>query len=63
MTGQVHTTQRVEAGALALAAVVAAVLLYPGSWWVVLAAFLVFDLSMLGYVRSPATGATTKPLM
>jgi len=63
MSGQVHTTQRVEAGALALAAAVAAVLLYPGSWWVVLAAFLVFDLSMLGYLRSAATGATTYNLV
>jgi Domain of unknown function (DUF4260) len=59
MDGQVRFTQRVEAGALALAALAAAVALYPDRWWVVLAVFLVFDLSMLGYVRSTAAGATT----
>ena len=52
-----HTIQRVEAGAIALLAVVAVAVLYPAWWWVVLAAFLVFDLSMLGYVRSTAAGA------
>ena len=59
MATQVRVTQRVEAGALALAALAAAVALYPDWWWMVLAAFLVFDLSMLGYVRSTAAGATT----
>ena len=38
-------------------ALVAVVTLYPGWWWMVLAAFLAFDLSMVGYVRSPAAGA------
>jgi hypothetical protein len=60
---QVHLTQRVEAGAVALLAVVAVVVLYPAWWWVLLAAFLVFDLSMLGYVRSPAAGATSYNLV
>jgi hypothetical protein len=59
MTTQIQLTQRAEAGAVALIALVAVVVLYPGWWWVVLAAFLAFDLSMLGYVRSVALGATT----
>jgi hypothetical protein len=59
MTRQVRVTQRVEAGAVALIALVAVVALYPGWWWMVLAAFLAFDLSMVGYVRSPAVGART----
>ncbi|GAA0570408.1 DUF4260 domain-containing protein [Actinomadura livida] len=59
MTGQVRITQRVEAGGVALIALVAAVMLYPGWWWVIFAAFLAFDLSMLGYVRSTAVGAAT----
>ncbi|TWD83212.1 uncharacterized protein DUF4260 [Kribbella amoyensis] len=59
MTGQVRVTQRIEAGAVALVALAAAVALYPDWWWVVFAAFLAFDLSMLGYVRSTVIGATT----
>ena len=59
MDGQVRATQRLEAGAVALTALVAVVILYPGWWWVVLAAFLAFDLSMLGYVRSTAAGAAS----
>jgi hypothetical protein len=60
---QVHITQRIEAGAVALLAVVAVAVLYPGWWWVLLAAFLVFDLSMLGYVRSTTAGATSYNLV
>jgi len=63
MSRQVRVTQRVEAGAVALIALVAVVTLYPGWWWMVLAAFLAFDLSMVGYVRSPAAGATTYNLV
>lgn len=59
MATQVNLTQRVEAGAVAVAALVAVVVLHPGWWWVLLAAFLAFDLSMLGYVRSTAAGAAT----
>ncbi|GAB3839174.1 DUF4260 family protein [Kribbella italica] len=59
MTGQVRLTQRAEAGAVAVAALVAAVAVYPAWWWVVFAAFLAFDLSMLGYLRSTAAGAAT----
>ena len=36
---------------------VMAVVIYPEWWWVTLAAFLLFDLSALGYVRSAAMGA------
>ena len=58
MDSQVRATQRVEAGAVALAALVAVVTVYSDWWWVVLAAFLAFDLSMLGYLRSTVAGAT-----
>jgi hypothetical protein len=60
---QIYLAQRVEAGAVALLAVVAVVVLYPAWWWVPLAAFLVFDLSMLGYVRSTTAGATSYNLV
>ncbi|MBL0885270.1 DUF4260 family protein [Myceligenerans indicum] len=53
----VHTVQRIEAAAIALLSVVAVVAVYPRWWWVILAAFLLFDLSMLGYARSAAAGA------
>lgn len=50
-------TQRVENGAIALLVLVATIVLYPTAWWALLAAFLLFDLSMLGYLRSARTGA------
>src|SRR5690606_42154075 len=46
-----------------LLSVATVVVLYPPWWWVVPAAFLVFDLSVLGYARSPATGATSYNLV
>lgn len=49
--------QRIESGAVAILLLATAVFLYQGWWWVPLALFLVFDLSMLGYVRSPRAGA------
>ena len=52
-------TQRGEAGAVAVLALAGVVVLRPGWWWVLFAAFLAFDLSMLGYVGSTAPGATT----
>ncbi|MEJ2863720.1 DUF4260 family protein [Actinomycetospora flava] len=52
-----RTLQRVESAVVAVVAVVAAVAWYPSWWWVLLAAFLLFDLSMVGYVRSPGVGA------
>lgn len=48
---------------MALAALGAGVLLYPSWWWAILVAFVVFDLSMLGYLRSPAAGATSYNLV
>ena len=49
--------QRIENGLLAVLVLVMAVVIYPEWWWVTLAAFLLFDLSALGYVRSAAMGA------
>lgn len=54
-----NTIQRVEAGGVAALAVVAIVALYPAWWWMILAAFLLFDLSMVGYLRSAKSGAAT----
>ena len=50
--------QRVENGVVALAAVAATIELEIAWWWL-LALFLLFDLSMLGYAVSPALGAWT----
>lgn len=48
--------QRIEN--LALAALIAVLFVGAGyDWWWLLALFLVFDLSMLGYAKSPALGA------
>lgn len=49
--------QRVENGMLAALALTATVILYPQWWWMPFALFLLFDLSMLGYLRSPRVGA------
>ena len=49
--------QRVESFLLAVLVLVMAIVIYPEWWWVTLAAFLLFDLSALGYVRSPSMGA------
>jgi hypothetical protein len=49
--------QRIEAGCIAAAAMVTVIVLYPAWWWVPVAAFLLFDLSMLGYLRTTAAGA------
>lgn len=59
MSRHVDLVQRGEAAAVAVFALAAVVALYPGWWWVLFAAFLAFDLSMVGYVRSTAVGATT----
>ena len=50
--------QRVESGFLAVVTAVAFVDLGHAWWWLV-ALFLVFDLSMVGYARSPRLGAWT----
>ena len=48
--------QRVENGFIALA-IVFAVLAWGQPWWMLLALFLVFDLSALGYLVNPRVGA------
>lgn len=48
--------QRVENGLVAVAILVAFVVTGAGWWWP-LAAFLAFDLSMLGYLAGPRVGA------
>lgn len=52
----VTNVQRLENGAIA-AAIVIAVIAAGQPWWWLVAAFLVFDLSALGYARSPRLGA------
>jgi hypothetical protein len=52
-----RTIERLENGLVAALAVAATVAVTPGLWWFPLAVFLAFDLSALGYLRSPATGA------
>ncbi|WP_246299272.1 MULTISPECIES: DUF4260 family protein [Microcella] len=49
--------QRIESALLGVLVIVIAVVIYPEWWWVTLAAFLLFDLSALGYLRSPSVGA------
>ncbi len=56
------TIQRVENAAVA-AAIVVAVIAYGQPWWLLLAAFLLFDLSALGYLRSSRSGAVTYNLV
>lgn len=53
----VRLVQRLEGAAVAVLALVGSVVLAPGLWWFPLAVFLVFDLSALGYLRSPRVGA------
>lgn len=48
---------------MAVFAVVAIVVLYPAWWWMILAAFLAFDLSVVGYIRSAAVGAVSYNLV
>lgn len=50
-------TQRVEAAAVAVLTVVVTVAA-GYAWWWLLALFLVFDLSLLGYLRGPRLGAS-----
>jgi hypothetical protein len=52
-----RTIERIESGLVVILAMTATIVLSPGLWWFPLAAFLVFDLSQLGYLRSPAAGA------
>ncbi|MGF3057102.1 DUF4260 family protein [Microbacterium sp. YY-01] len=48
--------QRIENGVIAIA-ILAAVIVAGLPWWVLFAAFLLFDLSALGYVRNARVGA------
>ena len=52
----VATVQRLENGAIA-AAIVIAVIAAGHPWWWLAVAFLVFDISALGYAGSPRLGA------
>lgn len=56
VTGMPRTWLRLE-GAAVLAASVVAFTWQLGSWWVFAAAFLVPDLSMVGYLAGPVIGA------
>ena len=49
--------QQIESGLVVALAQTVAFVLYPPWWWVPLATFLLFDLSMLGYLRSAGVGA------
>lgn len=48
---------RIESGLVALLAMLGTIVIAPGLWWLPLATFLLFDLSMVGYVRSTTVGA------
>lgn len=50
------TVQRVENAAIAVA-IIFIVIATAQPWWLLLAAFLLFDLSALGYLRGPRLGA------
>ncbi|WP_116952008.1 DUF4260 family protein [Jiangella endophytica] len=52
-----RTIERIENGLIVVFAMTGTIVIAPAQWWFPLAAFLAFDLSILGYVRSPATGA------
>jgi len=51
------TIQQTESGLIVAFSLTATITLFPSWWWFPLAAFLVFDLSALGYLRSSRTGA------
>ncbi len=51
------TWQRVESVAIVAGVVVATIAGFGYAWWWLLALFLVFDLSALGYVAGPRVGA------
>lgn len=51
------TWQRVESAAIAITVLVGMVVMGFGWWWL-LALFLVFDLSALGFLANPKVGAT-----
>lgn len=49
--------QRIESGLIAVLAMSMTIFISPAMWWFPLALFLVFDLSAVGYMHSPAAGA------
>ena len=49
--------QRIEGGLIVALSLVGTIVIAPEWWWMPLALFLVFDLSQLGYLQSPAAGA------
>jgi hypothetical protein len=55
-TGSASTIQRIENAAIAVA-ILLMVIASAQPWWVLLAAFLLFDLSALGYLGGPRLGA------
>ena len=57
-TRDVVVMQRIENGAIAVLIIVAVIALDLPAWWLA-ASFLLFDLSMVGYARSPRAGALT----
>ncbi|MFI0349936.1 DUF4260 family protein [Actinomadura sp. 9N407] len=52
------TIQRIENAAIAVALLLAMVA-FGQPWWLLLAAFLLFDLSAVGYLRGPCAGAVS----
>ncbi|HLR28057.1 MAG TPA: DUF4260 family protein [Ruania sp.] len=54
--------QRIENGAVAVA-IVSAVIVAGLPWWVLAATFVLFDLSAIGYLHSPRSGAVSYNLV
>lgn len=52
-----NTIQRIESGLIAALAMIATITIDRGLWWFPLVVFLVFDLSALGYLKTPVVGA------
>lgn len=52
-----QTIERIENGLIVVFAMAGTIFIAPSLWWFPLAVFVVFDVSALGYLRSPATGA------
>ncbi len=48
---------RIESGLVAALALAGTIIIAPGLWWFPFAVFLLFDLSMVGYLRSAPAGA------
>ncbi|PYF97797.1 protein of unknown function [Georgenia satyanarayanai] len=57
-TDMAATIQRIENAAIAVA-ILLAMVAFGRPWWLLLAAFLLFDLSAVGYLRGPRAGAAS----